>query len=231
MATPLPRLERVSVIIPALNEESAIGDAVRGALAAGADEVIVADGGSRDATRARAAAGGARVIAGPKGRGPQLNAGAAEASGTIFWFLHADARPRPDAGALLRAALAEPGAAGGHFRVTFGNSAHARWLAAFYDVLQRFRVVYGDAAIFCRREAFVAAGGFPPYPIMEDLAFMQTLRRRGRVVALRQRVHASPRRWEHGGIAQAWAAWLVIQSLYFLRVPPAKLAPLYRQIR
>ena len=219
------------MIIPALNEEVAIRGAVRAALAAGADEVIVADGGSRDRTHERARAAGARVIVGARGRGPQLNAGADQASGTIFWFLHADARPRPDAGPLLRGALAQPGIVGGHFRVSFGNSTHGRWLAAFYDVLQRFRVVYGDAAIFCRREAFAAAGGFPPHPIMEDLAFMQTLRRRGRLVALPQRVQASPRRWEHGGIAQAWAAWLVIQSLYFLRVPPAKLAPLYRQIR
>ena len=39
------------------------------------------------------------------------------------------------------------------------------------------------------------------------------------------------RRWEEGGVAQAWASWLVIQALYYARVPPPKLAALYRHIR
>ena len=97
----------------------------------------------------------------------------------VLWFLHADTRVAPGSCALVLAALRDPDVVGGHFRVSFGRSTHARLLAAFYHVIQRFGVVYGDSAVFCRRTAFEAAGGFPPHPIMEDLAFVQALRRRG----------------------------------------------------
>ena len=66
---------------------------------------------------------------------------------------------------------------------------------------------------------------------MEDVPFIHRLRRLGRMAYLDGPVHASPRRWEEGGIAQAWASWLVIQTLYFAGVPPTRLAWLYRQIR
>ncbi len=222
---------RVSVVIPALAEEEAIAGAVRNAFAAGADEVVVADGGSLDATVVRARSAGAAVVTAPRGRGVQLNAGAAAASGDVLCFLHADVRLAPGAVDAIRRALDDPAVVGGNFRVRFGGALHGRLLAAFYHVIRRLGVYYGDSTLFCRREAFEAVGGFPPFPIMEDLNFVTRLRRRGRMAYLDSRVAASPRRWEHGGIPQAWASWLVIQSLYWLRVSPWRLATLYRQIR
>ena len=219
------------MIIPTLGEEALVGGAVASALAAGADEVIVADGGSRDRTVERARAAGARVVAGARGRGPQLNRGAAAATGVTLCFLHADARLAPDAGAQIDAALRDPRTVGGNFRIRFGGSLHGRTLAAFYHVIRRLGIYYGDSAIFCRRRAFEAAGGFPPHPIMEDLALARTLGRRGGMAYLRGPVTASPRRWEQGGLARTWASWLVIQVLWFARVPPARLAGLYRHIR
>ena len=221
----------LSVIIPTLNEAPNIAGAIASARAAGAGEVIVADGGSRDATAAAAQAAGARLVTGERGRGPQLNLGAAHAAGDVLCFLHADVRLHPRAGDAMRLALADPLLVGGNFRVDFGPSPHARFLAAFYHVIRRLRVYYGDSAIFCRAAAFRAAGGFPPHPLMEDLAFVHRLYRLGGMAYLSPAVVASPRRWEQGGIAQAWAAWLVIQSGYFLHVPPAHLARLYQHIR
>ena len=225
-----PRL-RLSIVIPTLNEASAIGGAVRSAFAAGADEVVVADGGSHDRTVELARSAGATVVTGHRGRGPQQNAGAAATQGEVLCFLHADVRLPLRAGEEIRGALADDRVAGGNFRVVFGASAHGRILAAFYHVIRQLGLYYGDSTIFCRREAFEAVGGFPPHPIMEDVALTRRLRRRGHMAYLPGPVRASARRWEHGGIAQAWASWLVIQSLYFAHVPPARLARLYRHIR
>ncbi|HJM90074.1 MAG TPA: TIGR04283 family arsenosugar biosynthesis glycosyltransferase [Dehalococcoidia bacterium] len=222
---------RVSVVIPALREEATIADAVRNAFAAGADEVIVADGGSDDRTAALAAAAGARIVVAERGRGTQLNAGAAEVSGDVLCFMHADVRLPADAVAEIRRALADSSVVGGNFSVRFGESTHSRLLAAFYHVIRQLGVFYGDSVIFCRRSVFDAIGGFPPHPIMEDLAFVYRLRPRGRMAYLRGPVVASPRRWEHGGIPQAWASWLVIQSLFWARVSPRRLAALYQHIR
>lgn len=221
----------LSVIIPTLNEEANVVGAIASARAAGADEVIVSDGGSRDRTVAIAESAGAQVVRGARGRGPQLNLGAARASGRILCFLHADARLHPASGAAIRATFEDPGVVGGNFRIRFGAGTHGRFLAAFYHVIRRLRIYYGDSAIFCRADAFRALGGFPPYPLMEDLAFVHRLHRRGRMAYLTPPVTASARRWEQGGVAQAWASWLVIQGGYFLHVPPARLARLYRQIR
>ena len=81
---------KVSVIIPALNEEWLIGAAARSAWDAGADEAIVVDGGSADSTIAVAQTEQCRVVISAPGRAGQLNAGAAEATGDILLFLHAD---------------------------------------------------------------------------------------------------------------------------------------------
>ena len=222
---------RISVIIPTLQEGRTIDGAVRSARRAGADEVIVSDAGSTDDTAANARRAGAIVIRGARGRGPQLNAGAAAAMGDILWFVHADARVAPESGDAIRDALRDPGVVGGNFRIRFGASRHGRLLARFYHVIRRLRVFYGDSAIFCRRSAFDAVGGFPPYPIMEDLTFVHALYRHGGMAYLPGPVSASPRRWEQGGLARTWASWLVIQGLYWARVDPQRLARLYRHIR
>jgi glycosyltransferase involved in cell wall biosynthesis len=141
---------RVSVVIPALAEEQTIADAVGNAFAAGADEVIVADGGSEDRTVELAEAAGARVVLAPRGRGTQQNAGAAAASGDVLCFLHADVRLTRDAIASMRAVLADPSVAGGNFSVRFGGSLHARFLAALYHVIRQLGIYYGDSTIFCR---------------------------------------------------------------------------------
>lgn len=80
-------MTRYSVIIPTLNEADQITTCIQAVRQLDPDvEVIVADGGSRDQTPALAQASGARVVAAPRGRGVQLNAGAAVASGDIFVF-------------------------------------------------------------------------------------------------------------------------------------------------
>ena len=80
----------VCVIIPALNEAATIAATVRSAREAGADEVIVVDGGSRDGTPDAARPFADAVISSPPGRARQMNAGARAARGAVLLFLHAD---------------------------------------------------------------------------------------------------------------------------------------------
>ena len=80
-AAELPPEPRVSVVIPALDDAEYVAAAIASALDAGATDVIVVDGGSRDATREVAAAAGARVLESAPGRARQLDAGARDAGG------------------------------------------------------------------------------------------------------------------------------------------------------
>ena len=162
----------LSIIVPALNEATGIVatlSALAPLRACGA-EVIVIDGGSEDATPALAQAGADRVVAGPRGRARQMNAGAALASAPVLLFLHADTRLPAGADRLIDAALAS-GASWGRFDVFItGRAPLLRLVAAMMNLRSRLTgIATGDQAIFVTRSAFVRVGGFPDQALMEDI--------------------------------------------------------------
>lgn len=191
---------RISVVIPALNEAEALDDSIR-AIPPGADEVIVADGGSEDGTAAAAERAGARVVTSTRGRGPQMNAGAAQATGDVLVFLHADTRLPEDAFEHIRRVLSDETVAGGAFHLAIDG---AGWFYSFTARNANIRsklagAPYGDQAFFVRRAAFEALSGYRDFPHCEDLDFVRRLRKSGRVVLAPAAVRTSARRWEKHG--------------------------------
>jgi rSAM/selenodomain-associated transferase 2 len=221
------RPPRLSVIIPALDEEAAIAAAVRSGVLAGA-EVIVADGGSMDRTVACAEAAGARVVKAERGRGPQMNAGAAVAGGDVLLFLHADSVLPPDAGEQVRTAFGGGGVEAATFRLRFDGSGPLlrlyEWCARLESPFTRF----GDACIVVRAGLFRRVGGFPPWELLEDVALLRRLRARTRVRTLPAAVLTSARRFGARGVVRGQLKNGSLLLLFFLGVPPARLAPFYR---
>lgn len=221
----------VAVVIPALDEEAALRRHLPAVVAA-ADEVMVADGGSRDATLAVARAAGAAVVSGPAGRGLQLNQGAAATRSPILLFLHADTTLPAGAIEMVRAAIAG-GAVGGGFFARFdlerplyrlgGRLVNRRTLIT--------RVPLGDQAQFTSRAVFERLGGFRPWPILEDLDFGRRLKRQGEIAVLRAPVITAARRFVAGGAARTVAVNWLIWGLFFAGVAPERLARLYRNLR
>jgi glycosyltransferase involved in cell wall biosynthesis len=195
-----------------------------------ADEIAAAvEAGSPDGTAALAARAGARVVQVPRGRGPQLDAGARAARGDALLFLHADARLPATARGAIAQALADPGVLGGNFHVRYaGDGAWARFFTWASDVRRRWlRIYYGDSAIFLRRAAYDRLGGFRPLPIFEDYDLVRRLERLGRTLYVRDvAVTASARRFEQAPF-RTGTLWAVLQLLYSLGVPAERLAPLY----
>ena len=152
----------ISVVIPALDEEAHVGDAVRSVRDHA--EVIVVDGGSADGTRAAAEAAGATVIGSARGRGLQLDAGARAARGDWLVFLHADTRLEAGWAATLRAL--PDAVVGGAFRFALDPPRPAyRWLEAGVALRCRlFRLPYGDQGLFARREIYCRIGGSGRFP-------------------------------------------------------------------
>lgn len=214
-----------SVVIPALDEERVIARAID-SVRRDAHEVIVVDGGSRDRTREVAEAHGATMLAGPRGRGVQLAAGATAATGEWLVFLHADTIL--DAG-WADALLALPAdVAGGAFRLRIDGPGRALRLIESAVALRcrLFRLPYGDQGIFARRQSYQASGGFRPLPLMEDVDFVRRLRRSGRLAFPRVEAITSARRWERHGIAGTTARNWGLLALYALGTPPERLARL-----
>ena len=221
----------VSVVIPALNEAEQITRAVETALAAGAAEVIVADGGSSDNTAELAAAAGATVVTSAAGRAVQQNAGAAGAKGDVLIFQHADNWCGPATVEQIRAALADCSIQGGAFRQRIEADG---WLFRLLETGNALRVrirrlPFGDQGIFMRREFFTKLGGFPEEPLMEDVLLMRAFRRGAKPVLLKGPHYVCARRWQrHGVVRQTLRNWR-IQLAHWFGASPSALARSYRR--
>ncbi len=225
----------VSVVVPTLEEERELPRLLDhlGALH-GRWEVIVADGGSTDATQhlAQEHASAPRLVIRPGGRAAQLNAGARIATGDMLLFLHADSRLPRDAYASLAGAWRAPHIAGGNFALSFGSGAFEQRLAAVYRLQRRHGFYYGDSSVWVRRATFDALGGFREIPIMDDYDFVRRLERGGGATrCLPGPATTSARRWRAVGIPRTVLAWFAIRWLYVAGVPPARLVRLYRIVR
>jgi len=225
---------RLAIVVPTLNEEDTLRRYLPAALAV-ADEVIVSDGGSADATVEVARSLGARVVTGPPGRGVQLNRGAAaaiEGRADVLLFLHADTTLPPGGAEAVRGAAAR-GAPGGAFFLRFDADRPLQRLGSWLvnQRTRRLRVPLGDQAQWATRETFERLGGFPDWPLLEDVDFMGRLRRLPGFTIIEEPVVTGARRFLELGtvrtVAINWLIWL----LFFSGVSPHRLARLYRQIR
>jgi len=218
--------ERLSIVVPALNEAPGIGAclAALAPLRARGHEVIVADGGSTDGTASIAAAHADRVLKAPRGRAAQMNAGAAVASGQALLFLHADTRLPAEADRLVRDALQAH--AWGRFDVSI-DSDDPRLAVIAYFINRRSRltgIATGDQAIFVRRDAFP---GFPPIALMEDVAFSRLMKQVSPPACVAARAVTSARRWERHGIARTVMLMWRLRYDYWRGADPDDLARRY----
>jgi len=232
-STPSP--PPLSIVMPVLDEAAGIAVALARLqpLRRRGCEVIVVDGGSFDATIALATPACDRVAMSPPGRAAQMNAGALVAHGDALLFLHADTALPVDADRLVLEALGGTRHVWGRFDVRIaGRPAMLRVIAAMMNLRSRLTAVAtGDQAIFCRRAAFDAVGGFPSQPLMEDVEISKRLRRLGPPACLRARVTTSGRRWEQRGVARTVLLMWRLRLAYFLGVDPARLARRYPRHR
>lgn len=197
-----PARPRLSVIVPALNEEEFLYETLSSLGERPDIEIIVADGGSTDHTCAIAGVCGARIVRSAQGRAIQMNAGAAVASGDVLVFLHADTRLPFGFFQQIASCLDVAGVSAGAFRFAVDDArlalrlieAGANWRSTW------LQFPFGDQAIFLRRETFQQAGGFRDLPAMEDYDLVQRLRKVGRIVIASSAVITSARRWLTRGV-------------------------------
>lgn len=220
-------------IVPTLNA----GDGMRDALLpviAGVRGVVVADGGSADATVAIASGLGAVVVHAPRGRGPQLRAGAKAALNRhgCDWLLvlHADTRLQPGWQKAVRAHIGAPGSENraGYFRFQLDDpSPAARRVERI--VAWRCRLLalpYGDQGLLIHRSLYERVGGFRPLSLMEDVDLVRRIGRT-RLVPLAADALTSAVRYRRDGYWRRPARNLSLLALYFLGVPPARLVRWY----
>jgi rSAM/selenodomain-associated transferase 2 len=225
---------RFSLIIPVINEDAVINAVIEHLETLRATvsmEIIVVDGDEAGRTIGAIRAANARTATSEKGRGNQMNRGAAMAEGDIVVFLHADTRLPADAFALMAGALSEQTCVAGAFDLAIDSGRPIyRLIASMASFRTRLtRIPYGDQVHFFRRVYFNEIGGFANIPLMEDVEIMRRIKKRGgRITIINKAVTTSPRRWEKEGIFRCTLRnWLLI-SLYRAGVSPERLSRFYK---
>jgi rSAM/selenodomain-associated transferase 2 len=225
-------MPQLSIIIPVLDEARNIGPALEALapLRRRGAEVIVADGGSRDGTPRIARPLADHVIAAPRGRAAQMNAGAAIARGGTLLFLHADTRLPRDADKLIDQAISRRGGrAWGRFDLRISGRNPLLALVAYSaNVRSRLTgIATGDQAIFIARKAFKHVGGYQDLPLMEDIVICKQLKRISRPVCINEQVLTSGRRWKRDGVLRTILLMWQLRLAYFFGTDPATLARRY----
>jgi len=225
-----------SVIVPVYREETRInvlaGQVLELARRDGAAvEVIVADGGPGSTTLAAIRVPGIIPVKSRPGRGVQMNAGAAAASGRILLFLHADTVLPGKAFSLAESLLEDGHLAGGAFDLALDDPALVfRLIGRVASRRSRLtRIPYGDQAIFVRAGLFRSLGGYREIPLFEDVDFMRRLKRGNFAIGFIDRpVVTSARRWKKEGVVRATLRNWVLAAAYLAGVAPERLAGHYR---
>lgn len=194
-------------------------------------EIIVVDGQAEGETVAAIRDNAVRKLRSEKGRGGQLNRGAAIAAGDVLLFLHADTVLPPAAFERIAEAMRDEGCVGGAFNLRIDSRrAGFRVIETVASLRSRLtRIPYGDQAIFIRASYFRTLGGFREIPIMEDVDLMRRIKRKGgRIVIFREPVITSARRWEKEGLVFGTIRNWFLMTLYLCGVSPERLARFYR---
>ena len=225
---------RLRIVMPVLNEGTALARRLQALapLRARGAELVVVDGGSTDATWAIARAYADQVRLAPRGRASQMNVGAQGCQADMLLFLHADTRLPDDADRLIAQALDPLSSCSrdwGRFDVRIDSALPMlRVVEGMMNLRSRLSgIATGDQAMFVRREAFEAFGGFAPIALMEDVELSSRLRRRSPPACLHENVVTSGRRWEKHGVWRTIFLMWRLRAAYFFGARPDALARRY----
>lgn len=221
----------LSIIIPCFNEAETVVGTLQALqqLRRRGGEVIVVDGGSSDGTVARAGPWADKLLAAPRSRAVQMNAGATQASGAILLFLHADCLLPEAADGMIIDGLNRRRKSWGRFDVRIsGKHPLLRAVETLMNLRSRATgIATGDQGMFMTRSLFEAAGGFPEIALMEDIALSKRLKRFGAPLCLSHRITTSGRRWEKHGVLRTVILMWRLRFAYWLGADPDKLALRY----
>lgn len=219
---------KFTVIIPSLNEAKFIQATIQRIRDLdGSAQIIIADGKSSDETVQLCQKAKVEVVFSQRGRGSQCNAGAEKASGDVLLFLHADTLLPEGALELLSDYFSNEQVNVGTFRLSFDSP---KAMLRFYCSFTKFDSMFtrfGDQCIVIRKSFFNQIGGFPDWPLFEDVHLLRLARRKTKIISFPSKVITSSRRFMTRGIFKTQILNGFLLLLYLFGVSPTLLANWY----
>jgi rSAM/selenodomain-associated transferase 2 len=198
-------MNKISIIIPILNEADFIGDLLQHLLDNSSKEnisdIIVVDGGSTDSSQEIISIFETiKLLHSKKGRAKQMNLGSEQATGNILYFLHADSFPPKDFDKHLINEVSKNNLAG-CFRMQID---HNHWWLHLASWLTQFRwraCRGGDQSQFITKSLFKEIGGYDEnYIVYEDNILINELYERNEFVVIQQKIKTSARGYNKNGV-------------------------------
>ena len=222
---------RISIIIPAINEADHIANTLESIGPGNKKEVIVVDGGSHDDTMSIAKSLGASVITSAPPRARQMNRGADQATGDVLVFLHADTRLPEKFENVIFNSFKQPKMVAGAFELRMDSPTPGlRLIERLANWRSRYlKMPYGDQAIFLSTKLFHELGGFSDIPIMEDFELIRRLQKKGTIILLPVPVFTSARRWQNFGILKTTLINQLVIAAYVMGIAPEVIARWYNR--
>lgn len=225
---------KISVIVPTLNEAENIGTLIQYLQQNGNDqlaEIIVCDAESNDQTVSIAKEAGVKVISCKQAsRAYQMNAGAKMATGEIFYFVHADAKPPTTFINDLSNSI-QKGYDFGCYRFKFDSKSPLLAVNSFFT---RFKVLWcrgGDQTLFIKKAVFQDNGGFnEEYVVMEDFELIKRLWKNYKFGIIPKSVLVSARKYEDNSYWKVNLANLKIYKMFMKGYHPQILKEKYFQL-
>lgn len=205
----------ISVIIPTCNESACIEGLIHYLKKNAADnsiEIIVSDAGSTDNTLQLAKHAGATALISPqKGRSAQMNYGTSVATGSVFYFVHADSFPPPGFVKDIETAV-KNGYDAGRYQTKFLSNKLLLRFNAFFTRFNLFECYGGDQTLFVTHSFFKKIKGFDESKIiMEDYDITKRIQQAGRYKIFSKHALVSARKYENN-------SWLTVQRANFTAI-------------
>ena len=221
-------IPNLSIIIPTLNESQNL-PLILSDLSEIFDksEILIIDSTSKDKTEDIANIYGTKFFrVNQKNRGLQLNFGAKRSVGKWLLFIHADSRLSSDWSDEIKKVMEIKPYSIYFFKFKLKNkNLIFRLLELFVNIrCFIFRNPYGDQGILINKKVFTRNNGFKEIPLMEDIDFINRVKKRESLFPLRNYLFTSSRKWEKVNVIsqsiknwhfrRRWAKGESLQSIY-----------------
>lgn len=228
-----PNKHKISIIIPALNEEASIAKVLSYLKASSSEEnieeILLIDGGSTDKTIDIASQYNIRILHSPKGRAKQMNFGAKNAKGAILYFLHVDTLPPKKFDDSIIEAI-ESDYQTGCFQMKFDSKSRFLAFFAWFTKINHKICRGGDQSLFISTKLFKKSGGYnESYIIYEDNEFIGRLYKMTPFKILTKHAKTSARRYEERGEITLQYHFGMIHLKNYFGAGPEKLYDYYKR--